>query len=222
MKYQTLVIKATLRQNLWFYGPYLFLLAVSSVFLLNSSKGAFVLFLQESGNSFLDYFFVFYTHVGDGLFGAMAVLLLLFINKKQAFTVGMGLILTGVLSQLLKHSIGAEAGRPAAYFADEIALLREIEYLTRHLNNSMPSGHSSAAFCLFSILALFSQKKSFGFVYFCLALLVGVSRMYLAQHFLEDVVAGSFLGCSIGYVAYFYGNKWFSKTGMEKPLINLG
>ncbi|HCS20005.1 MAG TPA: hypothetical protein DIW47_05485 [Bacteroidetes bacterium] len=206
---------------MWFYGPYLILVLLSSAFLLNSEKGALVLLLQKDGTPLLDWFFVFYTHVGDGLFGTAVALLLLFINKKQAFSLGMGLILTGLISQLLKNTLGSDAGRPATLF-DAETVLRQIEYLDRHMRHSMPSGHSSAAFCVFSMLALFSTKKTYGYVFLSLAVLVGLSRMYLAQHFLADVVAGSFIGCCIGLIAYFLGNRWFGSVNMQKPLISLG
>lgn len=215
------MIKATLRQNMWFYGPYLILILISSVFLLFSEKGAFVLMLQNTGSAVLDWFFVFYTHVGDGLFGAAVAVLLLFINKKQALSLGMGLILTGLISQLLKNTLGDDAGRPATLFEAE-TMFRQIEYLERHMRHSMPSGHSSIAFCLFSMLALFSTKKTYGYVFLSLAVLVGLSRIYLAQHYLVDVVAGSFIGCSVGLLAYFLGNRWFGSVNMQKPLISLG
>lgn len=214
------MIKATLRQNMWFYGPYLILVLISSVFLLSMEKGVFVSMLQKMGTPLLDLFFVFYTHVGDGLFGTAVVLIFLFINKKHALSLGLGLILTGLISQLLKHTLGVEAGRPASFF--EADTLRQIDYLTRHMHHSMPSGHSSSAFCMFSMLALFSVKKTYGFMFFSLAALVGLSRIYLAQHFLEDVVAGSFIGCCIGLLAYFLGNNWFRSPAMQKPLISLG
>ncbi|MHB1277484.1 MAG: phosphatase PAP2 family protein [Bacteroidia bacterium] len=215
------MIKATLRQNMWFYGPYLILILLSSVFLLKSEKGAFVLLLQIKGTPMLDRFFVFYTHVGDGFFVTAVALLLLFINKRQALSLGIGLILTGLISQLLKNTLGSDAGRPVTLF-DAETMLRQIDYLNRHMLHSMPSGHSSAAFCLFSMLALFSVKKTYGYVFLSLAVLVGLSRMYLAQHFLADVVAGSFIGCFIGLLAYFLGNRWFGSVNMQKPLISLG
>lgn len=215
------MIKATLRQNMWFYGPYLILALLSAVFLLLSEKGDFVLLLQQMGTPLFDWIFVFYTHVGDGFFGAAVVLILLSINKKQALSLGMGLILTGLISQFLKQTLGHDAGRPATLFEAD-TMLRQIDFLHRHMHHSMPSGHTSAAFCLFSMLALFSVKKSYGYVFFILAVLVGLSRIYLAQHFLADVLAGSILGCGIGLLAYFLGNRWFGSLSMQKPLISLG
>ena len=218
MKYQTFVIKAILRQNLWFVLPYLLLLLGSSIYLSMNGKGAMVLLLDTHAQKTLDWFFVFYTHLGDGLFALFTVLLFLFINKKQALTLAIGLILSGLLAQLLKHTIGIEHHRPSLFF-EGIHSFRDIEYLVRHLHHSMPSGHTASAFCLFFTLALMSEKKTYGYLFFCMALLVGISRMYLAQHFLEDVVAGSFLGTMVALFVYTMANKWFSNAKWNKPLI---
>lgn len=221
MKYQTFVIKAIIRQNLWFIIPYLLFLLLASIFLSINGKGEMVLFFDNHSSFLWDRFFVFYTYVGDGIFALVSVLLLLFINKKQAFTLGIGLVMTGTIAQLLKHSIGVSHDRPSLFF-EGIHSFHEIDFLTRHLHYSMPSGHTSSAFCLFFILALMSEKKAYGYVFFFLACLVGISRMYLAQHFLEDVVAGSFIGCSVGFIVYLLGNRWFSANSWNKPLIKIG
>jgi len=221
MKYQTFVIKAIFRQNLWFIIPYLLFLGVSSVFLSMNNKGDMVLLLDTHSQKALDWFFVFFTHTGDGLFAATSVLILLFINKKQAFTLAIGLIVSGLIAQALKHTIGVSHDRPFLFF-EGMHDFRDIEYLVRHMHHSMPSGHTTSAFCLFFTLALMSEKKTYGYLFFCLALLAGISRMYLAQHFLEDVVAGSFIGCSTALVVYLLGNKWFSAASWNKPLIKIG
>jgi len=221
MNNQTFVIKAIFRQNLWFLIPYLVFLLLSSLFLSMNSQGDMVLLLDEHAQTVWDWFFVFYTHVGDGLFASAAVLILLFINKKEAFTLAIGLILTGLIAQLLKHTLGVAHARPSAFFGG-IHTFRDIEYLTRHLQHSMPSGHTASAFCLFFMLALMSEKKTYGYLFFVLAALVALSRMYLAQHFLADVVAGSFIGCTIGLTVYVLGNKWFAKPSWNKPLIKIG
>ena len=116
MKYQTFVIKAIFRQNLWFIIPYLLFLAASSLFLSMNSKGDMVLLLDSHAQYTFDWFFVFYTHVGDGLFAASAVLILLLINKKQAISLGIGLVVSGLIAQALKHTIGVSHHRPFLFF----------------------------------------------------------------------------------------------------------
>jgi membrane-associated phospholipid phosphatase len=40
-----------------------------------------------------------------------------------------------------------------------------------------------------------------------LALLTGYSRIYLSQHFLEDVYAGSIIGVSTTFLVYYFVHK---------------
>lgn len=213
------MLKAIFKENKWFFLPYLILLTLSLIHLYQYEKGYLEKTIDLCATPLLDRFFVFYTHVGDGIFASAVVLLFLFLNRKQFFTLAIGMISTGVISQLLKRSIGKEAWRPARYFEGDY-LFRNIDFLERHMNHSMPSGHTTAAFCLFLMLALFSAKKTYGYLFLLIAAAAGFSRIYLAQHFLEDVIVGSLLGISIGLTSYLLGQKWFQSDKMNQPLIH--
>ncbi len=65
---------------------------------------------------------------------------------------------------------------------------------------SFPSGHSITAFAVVLPLGLFFPKLMPGLL-FC-ALSVALSRILLGMHFLSDVLAGSAVGCVLGYVAF--------------------
>jgi membrane-associated phospholipid phosphatase len=41
--------------------------------------------------------------------------------------------------------------------------------------------------------------------------LVGISRLYLLQHFYEDVYAGAIVGMLISFVVYYGNEKWKNK-----------
>jgi membrane-associated phospholipid phosphatase len=60
--------------------------------------------------------------------------------------------------------------------------------------NSFPSGHTTAAFSLYTLLALLLGRKQYGWVWVVLATLVGLSRVYLLQHFWMDILAGAMIG----------------------------
>lgn len=83
--------------------------------------------------------------------------------------------------------------------------------------NSFPSGHSLGAFALFSLLAFFLPKRS-GYVtaMFFLAISVGVSRVYLVQHFWQDVYAGSLVGVVLA-MAVFSLNQRYNGGGSSIP-----
>jgi undecaprenyl-diphosphatase len=65
---------------------------------------------------------------------------------------------------------------------------------------SFPSGHTMTAFALAVVVSLFYPSLMVG-VLFC-AVSIAASRILLGMHFLSDVLAGSLLGTSIGYLTF--------------------
>jgi len=58
--------------------------------------------------------------------------------------------------------------------------------------NAFPSGHTAASMAFFGALALASWR--IGLASSAIPLLIGFSRMYVAAHYLSDVVAGAVIG----------------------------
>jgi membrane-associated phospholipid phosphatase len=70
-------------------------------------------------------------------------------------------------------------------------------------SNSFPSGHTLSAFALYGFLAFSSKNKTVSTVLLlALAVLVAISRVYLLQHFLQDILMGSVLG--VGLAIFWY------------------
>ena len=92
-----------------------------------------------------------------------------------------------------------------------------------YLYNSLPSGHSTSAFTTFLCLALIIENKAMKFGLFMMALTVGFSRVYLSQHFLNDVYAGSLIGVITSFLIYqfiFISERTKNALWMEKSLRN--
>lgn len=66
-------------------------------------------------------------------------------------------------------------------------------------DHSFPSGHATFAWALAVVLA--SKEPRLKYFYYTLAILISLSRIYLGVHYPADVVAGSAVGLSIGYVS---------------------
>jgi membrane-associated phospholipid phosphatase len=64
---------------------------------------------------------------------------------------------------------------------------------------SFPSGHTTTAFAVASVLAIgYKDKPWIGITSYSVATLVGISRIYETKHWASDVVAGAALGTFIG------------------------
>lgn len=65
---------------------------------------------------------------------------------------------------------------------------------------SFPSGHTTGAFSLAVIIALYFPI--FGFITIPLACFVGISRMYIGVHYPTDVIMGMFIGSTCSLLTY--------------------
>ena len=71
-------------------------------------------------------------------------------------------------------------------------------HLRRPVTSSFPSGHASAAFTAASLL---SEGSSSAPIYYGLASLVAISRVYVKIHHASDVVGGAIIGIGLGRAA---------------------
>jgi membrane-associated phospholipid phosphatase len=111
------------------------------------------------------------------------------------------LILVAASIQFLKQIIFADALRPIRFIGRE--LLHIAPGVEIHTYNSFPSGHTAAGFAFFALVAfLFGKKKWVQVLCVIFAVLVGYSRIYLSQHFLEDTVLGGTIGLCCFLLSY--------------------
>jgi membrane-associated phospholipid phosphatase len=75
-------------------------------------------------------------------------------------------------------------------------------------STSFPSGHTSGAFCVWTLLAFrFMGNKTAQILCLLTAFLVGVSRVYLIQHFPDDALFGSAIGLTIATIVHHFLKK---------------
>lgn len=177
------------------------LLAVFPVLLL-VPKADLHLWLNTYHSPFFDAFFRLMTWMGDGLILSAAALVLLFFSFRDAVYVLSTYLGTGLLVQVLKRFIFKGMVRPVRYFQDaaDLHLVDGVKMLT---SRTFPSGHAASAFAFFLCLALLTKNRVFKFLCLILALMVAYSRVYLSQHFLADIYAGSVIGV-MGAIALYW------------------
>jgi membrane-associated phospholipid phosphatase len=149
----------------------------------------------------------------------LSVIILLTIKYRYAFIVGASNIIASFITQVLKQTIYADVVRPKKFF-EGVHELYLVPGVDNHLYNSFPSGHSTCAFALYFALALINENKFLKLFLFAIALLTGYSRIYLSQHFFEDVYAGSIIGVCSTFIVYYFIQKT-NKPSMDKSLVTL-
>lgn len=172
--------------------------------------------INQIGNSGFDVVMRYLTHAGDGIFALLVFIALLFIRIKTALIALICFGLTAGVVQLLKHTIFVKMKRPF-YFLQSEANFRIIDDFTYHTSNSFPSGHAASIFAICTVIAYqYKSKLSVQLLLVVFAILVALTRVYLCQHFLQDIIAGSLIGTLIAYYgSIFLESKW---NHLEKPL----
>jgi membrane-associated phospholipid phosphatase len=174
------------------YRNYFTSLAFLFFLSIGIEKGMDVLWINGNHTPILDYFFRLYTNVGDGLLLVPIVLVLLFVRFQYAIMAVTASSFLGIIISIFKQLFFANAPRPRAYMNDE--LIHFVPDVSVHSLHSFPSGHTATAFCLALLLSYVFLNRWITIVTLICALLVGYSRIYLAQHFLVDVAAGAIIG----------------------------
>ena len=169
-------------------------IVISSLMVLNTDKLLLHLEINSLCNEVLDIFFQGITFLGDGYFALALVIFYLFKNVRISFLLLISFLLTGLFTQILKHFFYQNCHRPIYFFHqnDSFYLIQDFTY---HSSNSFPSGHSTSAFALATVLSIVSKYNfKLSILLFTVAVTTAFSRVYLSQHFLIDILAGSLIG----------------------------
>lgn len=161
-----------------------------------------------------DILFANATHLADGWAPVIVSLLLLFLHGWRAFLmVGLSCGVSSLVVQFLKRVVFPDMDRPRMFLEqmDGLALVAGVDM---HAHFSFPSGHTTAAFSMCLALAVVVGRRGLAAVLALTAVVLGYSRIYLSQHFLEDVLAGAAIGIvtALGMYVLLYRGGW-SRAG---------
>ncbi len=194
-----LLLKNLLKKNISYFLMLIVFYIIAFYRLMVFSKIDNHLWINQLvGNYYVDNFFKYLTHLGDGVFVVFVGIICLFKDVRQALVLLIAYFLAGGLVAILKNYV-FDVARPhfvLDYFHKEIAV-KYVEGVEVLALNSFPSGHSTAAFVLFTFLAFQSHQNWLKALMGFLGILVAFSRVYLSQHWLNDIVAGSLIGLVI-------------------------
>jgi membrane-associated phospholipid phosphatase len=210
-------IKDVLYRVRWFFIPYIILLAACLIIKLTYSREEIYYAVNALYNNYADTAAPYITDIGNGLTTvALAAILLLF-NYRKAFTLATTYAVTSVSAQILKFFFAAP--RPKLYFQDQLSRIHFVKGVDQLSLHSFPSGHTVTAFSTAILITYWCKNKLWGFPLLLLAVLVGYSRMYLSQHFFEDVMVGSVLGVIVTVIWIRWAE---SREFLRSPKWNRG
>jgi membrane-associated phospholipid phosphatase len=212
-------MKQLLKENRWFFVPYLIFLLVAGILLINISKTELHILSNKANSLFFDTFFKYLTFVGDGLMIAVLFIVLLFFKYRYAFAFLAGSLSTSLVVNIFKKVILHDIYRPSKYFElFETYQLHFVQGVKLHALQSFPSGHTATAFNLFLTLALLTKNNGLKLFLFVMAVGVSYSRIYLSQHFFIDITSGSVLGVLFILLAWIWFDT-FNKSWLDKSIL---
>lgn len=204
-----------LKELRYFFIPTLFVILIGLIGVFLTDKLDFNLFWNGYKTPLLDSFFIIATKFAEWPgYLLVGITILIFQPNKNILIIYIGsLLLCAALLFLVKQYVFPDFDRPMYEFSD---MLTPTEGVNHRIHYSFPSGHTTSAFVTFAALALALKKPAWQIFSFAVATIVGISRVYLSQHFLMDIIGGAFFGSAIFWVSYHL----FSQLSKTKKDLN--
>ncbi|MEY2636534.1 MAG: Undecaprenyl-diphosphate phosphatase [Bacteroidota bacterium] len=185
-----------------FLGIFILFEVVGCFFVGSTERLDQLLLINGANNAFADILFQGLTAIAEVVLPVLFLIYLFRFRKEYALPYAYSYAFSTGLIQLLKHFVFSGALRPLAYFAHAGIKWHLVPGLMISEYNSMPSGHTGAAFFMFFWVAVLLKRFHWGIIAGILAGGVAYSRVYLFQHFPVDTLVGAFLGTSSSYLFY--------------------
>ncbi|GAB4258914.1 MAG: phosphatase PAP2 family protein [Vicingaceae bacterium] len=196
--------------NIYFLG-FLMVWLPSLVIALLLDKVDVHLTIINYHHPFFDTLFIYITQIAE-TWGILIFMVLSFLTKiKHGIIYLLSLGVASGTTFLLKQTLFEDHLRPFEFLKD--TTFHAVPGVDFHSYYSFPSGHTTAAFAMFTAMALCTKNKLLKLLYLFLAFITGYSRIYLSQHFLQDVVAGALIGLMAAVVVFkIFNRKAFNKA----------
>lgn len=159
----------------------------------------------------LDRFFLFFSFYPVLVWLFFGIIVIIYEERKEKeflLRLIIALFLAGVLSSgLIKPII--KRPRPDIRHGEKVVIVNEKPAVIFWNNDyAFPSGHTAAAFAGAYILTKeelrkkTKSKKISGWIFYLLAILTALSRIYLGKHYPLDVIGGAVMGWMMGWVSW--------------------
>lgn len=216
-------MKALIIKHKGYFIPFIFFFITGLFIVFSNEKTAIHFKMNAWHNAFGDAIMPSLTYLADGISLAIVAIVFLLWRVKAGLYIALSGAFSGFITQMLKRNVFQDHFRPSRVFEDFPDMpLYFVDGVHMHTMYSFPSGHTTAAFAMTFALAVIIQNKIADWILFFTGLMLAYTRIYLSQHFLEDIVAGSFVGLSTALIlaTTFYLKplqaKWLNHSFISK------
>lgn len=156
------------------------------------------IWINNHHSTFLDKIMPLITYLGEFSLISFIGAIILYIHRKNGVMNLLFLMILcngipAIINLALKNLFAQH--RPLYYF-EHAEWIHLVAGQPKQYHLSFPSGHTEGAFAMMTFIALLLPKKWswMTILLFIAALSAGYSRIYLSQHFFQDILAGSMIG----------------------------
>jgi len=166
-----------------------------------------------------DWIAPYVTDMGNGWTIIVLSALLVLYNYRVAFLMISSYAITSLLAQVVKYIF--DSPRPTLLYNNKLNLIHLVKGVYMLQYHSFPSGHTVTAFSAAVLITYLAKNKKWAILLLIVAAAVGYSRMYLSQHFFEDVTAGSVIGVviTVCWISYIDGKQFLHTPKWNKGLL---
>jgi membrane-associated phospholipid phosphatase len=205
-------LNALCKKVAWFLVPYLIILTGCLAIKTICTREQIYFAVNSRHAAWADAIAPWFTNLGDGLALVALAIIVAFFSFRKSFLLLTGYGITSLTAQVLKRIF--DMPRPYLYFRAEVSKMHLVKGVAMLSYHSFPSGHTVTAFSACITLAYFIKGKYQQVLLLLLAILIGYSRMYLSEHFFEDVTGGSAIGVFVTlFWLYWLDNRPFIHKG---------
>ena len=214
-------VKTLVRENKAFFILHTLLLLLGSYPLVVFEKVSLFLQLNKLHHSFLDRFFYHLTFLGSSTMYAlfMATLIVIRLNNRTLLAGICSFVAMSAIVQGMKRIVFFDQLRPIALVPTEVSL-HLVEGIVPDTHLSFPSGHAATIFTALCFMHFLVTQKSVWFCGLSLfgAVVVAYTRVYLCQHFYQDIYAGAWVGTWTTTLVYGVLMNWQGPAWLDQRL----